>query len=270
VIIFNNKLDSLTGLDQLERVEIQTWIGSNGIVSLAGLENLQYAGSMDLENLPKLEDFSALSGLDTVPVLAIYDVDKPTDLQGLENIKSISGGLTISNNLRLQNLDALSNLDLLGGYVSLNDNANLTSIEALSDINPNSILDLTIQDNPKLSVCHIESVCTYLSNNGENTINNNKAGCMNTAEVLDACVVSVENTDYSSHISISPNPSKGIFQVNGIPQGTYQIHDTAGRIIQSGNMENDISINISTEAQGVYFISIQIDNETTTKRIVKM
>jgi len=69
---------------------------------------------------------------------------------------------------------------------------------------------------------------------------------------------------------IFPNPTGGIFHVKGIPQGTYQIHDTAGRTIQSGNMKNNLSINISQETQGVYFISIQIENEIITKRIIKM
>ena len=53
-------------------------------------------------------------------------------------------------------------------------------------------------------------------------------------------------------------------------QGTYQIHDTTGRIIQSGNMQNDLSIDISQEARGVHFISIQMENEVITKRIIKM
>jgi len=225
---------------------------------------------MIIEILPKLTDFGALSSLDTVPYFVIYDVDKPMDLQGLENLSYIDERLSLSNNLRIQNLDALSNLDTLAGVVFLVDNANLTSIEGLSGINPDSILYLGIEDNPKLSVCHIESVCTYLSDNGENAISNNKAGCMNTAEVLDACVVSVENTDYPTSFFISPNPNIGIFQVNGIPQGTYQIHDTAGRIIESGDMENELSIDISQEAQGVYFISIQIENEIITKRMIKL
>jgi len=87
------------------------------------------------------------------------------------------------------------------------------------------------------------------------------------------------NFEYSNAVSlryipavveISPNPSEGIFQINGIPQGTYQIHDTTGRTIRSGNMKNDLSIDISQEAQGVYFMSIQMENETITKRIIKI
>jgi len=69
---------------------------------------------------------------------------------------------------------------------------------------------------------------------------------------------------------ISPNPNTGIFQVRGIAEGTYQILNTSGQIIQQGDMKNDLSIDISTEAQGVYFMSITIDNETFVKRMIKM
>lgn len=87
------------------------------------------------------------------------------------------------------------------------------------------------------------------------------------------------NFEYSSAVSlryiptvveISPNPVKGIFQVNGISQGTYQIQDAKGRIIQSGNMKNNLSIDISQEAKGVYFISIHAENEVITRRIIKL
>jgi len=83
-------------------------------------------------------------------------------------------------------------------------------------------------------------------------------------------VVSINSRDELLDFTISPNPSTGMFHVKGIPQGTYQIHDTQGRIVQSGNIQNNLSINISQETQGVYFISIQIENEIITKRIIKM
>ncbi len=87
------------------------------------------------------------------------------------------------------------------------------------------------------------------------------------------------NFEYSNAVSlryipavveISPNPVKDIFQVKGIPQGTYQIQDTKGRIIQSGDIENDLSIDISQEAKGVYLISIHTENDIITRRIIKL
>ncbi len=82
--------------------------------------------------------------------------------------------------------------------------------------------------------------------------------------------VSVEHPDNSFDFNILPNPNKGIFTVEGIPQGIYQILNTSGQIIQEGDIQNDLLIDISREAQGVYFISVTIDNETFVRRMIKM
>ncbi len=73
-----------------------------------------------------------------------------------------------------------------------------------------------------------------------------------------------------SGISVFPNPNIGIFEVQSIVEGTYQIHNTSGQTIQEGDMQNNLLIDISREAQGVYFISVTIDNETFVRRIIKM
>jgi len=82
--------------------------------------------------------------------------------------------------------------------------------------------------------------------------------------------VSTKMPDNSFNFDILPNPNKGIFMIQGIPEGTYQIHNTSGQIIRQDDMQNDSLIDISQETQGVYFISITIDNETFVKRMVKM
>jgi len=73
--------------------------------------------------------------------------------------------------------------------------------------------------------------------------------------------VSTEIPDNSFNFNVLPNPNT---------EGTYQILNTSGQIIQQGNMQNDLLIDISSEAQGVYFISVTIDNESFIKRIIKM
>ena len=73
-----------------------------------------------------------------------------------------------------------------------------------------------------------------------------------------------------SGITVFPNPNTGIFEVQSTAEGTYQILNTSGQVIQIGNMKNDISLDISDTAQGVYFISVTIDKETFVKRIIKM
>lgn len=85
-----------------------------------------------------------------------------------------------------------------------------------------------------------------------------------------ACLVSVSSPEDALTISFFPNPNFGQFEVRGITQGTYQIYDTNGRTIQSGELKNDASIDISRESQGMYFISFYINNKIYTKKIIKV
>jgi len=142
----------------------------------------------------------------------------------------------------------------------------LEGLDAITNINM-----LTIVDNPNLEICGTTSICNYLQEGGNADISQNSFGCNTETQILNSCsVVDIQTPKQISEILISPNPSTGIFQVNDIPQGTYQIHDTAGRIIQSGDMENDLSIDISQEVQGVYFLSIHHKDEVLTRRIIKL
>jgi len=95
----------------------------------------------------------------------------------------------------------------------------------------------------------------------------------NTAEsimVSELPTVSTETPDNSFIINVLPNPNKGIFTLYGTSEGVYQIFNTSGQTIQQGNVQNNALMDISNEAQGIYFISVTIDNETFLQRIVKM
>ena len=192
-----------------------------------------------------------------------------TDLSSLENVTSIGGNLQIRYNDALTDLSGLENVTSIGDYLIIRGNnelADLSGLENVTSIGGN----LRIIDNPALSICAVPPICDYLESGSVSEIYDNAPNCNSAEEILALCTVSTTTPDNLPHITISSNPSTGIFQVNGIPQGTYQIHDTTGRTIQSGNMQNNLSIDISQEARGVYFISIHKENEVISKRIIKM
>jgi len=261
----NNNLTSLSGLNSLAFVGGNFTIGDNdAMANIDALQQLQsIGGSFNFYENNQIANLSGLSALTTIGgdlefayryyyefYYNLYDTETGnhalTDLTGLENLNSINGEIFITKNTALTNLNALNNLD------------------------HTSIINLTLTFNDNLSVCNTTSICNYLESNGESEIFNNAAGCSSVEGIENTCIVSTSTPDNLPQVTISPNPSTGMFQVKGIPQGTYQIHDTQGRIVQSGNIQNNLSINISQETQGVYFISIQIENEIITKRIVKM
>jgi len=239
--------------------------------NLYGLRQItSIGGGLNISNNHNLID---LRGLDSLTYVGgRLDIEQNLDLKnlmGLNNLSTVGDDLYIQANWELESFKGLENLTSVYGRITIDANDKLSSLEGISNINQTTITTLSIHDNDTLSMCSVPSICSYLGSHSA-MIYDNASGCNDIPSILEACTtVSVNSPNNISQITILPNPNVGIFQVNGIPQGTYQIHDSTGRIIQSGK-KNDLSIDISQEAQGVYFISIQMDNELITKRIIKL
>ncbi len=174
IIIKNDLLTNLTGLDTLTYVEGYLEIGDVSdegnpvLTSLNGLESLTSAGH----------------GL-TIrfnPVLTSFD--------GLENLTSLGSGgfLLIQVNDALTDLTALSNLTTVGGSLRVEYNLSLTSLAGLENINPATVDDLFITENPLLTNCEAQSICAYLSNPpGTVFIFGNAPGCEHPADIAVGC-----------------------------------------------------------------------------------
>ncbi len=114
----------------------------------------------------------------------------------------------------------------------------------------------------------------------ENTVIRNSAGIYfdqnppvitnTTVNIMVSMLTSTTTPDPFPDLIIRPNPNIGTFQVEGILRGTYQLLNTTGQVIQTGKLENDILIDISKAAQGVYFIQMLIDEHIVTRRVVKL
>ena len=81
----------------------------------------------------------------------------------------------------------------------------------------------------------------------------------------------VEEIIDENKINIYPNPTTGLFEINAnkIEKAEIKIIDTKGRIM-SGFSFNENLLDISDFPNGVYFISLIIDELKFTKRVVKM
>lgn len=98
------------------------------------------------------------------------------------------GNLNIANNNNLSNVNALSNLESIGGYIYIGSNATLIDISGLANIEPATIEDLYIQENPSLAVCNLPNFCTYFSNpSNPRDIIGKKTTCINSAAVVATC-----------------------------------------------------------------------------------
>ncbi len=83
-------------------------------------------------------------------------------------------------------------------------------------------------------------------------------------------IVNVEETGAHTAITIFPNPATDKIQIQGIAEGKYSLVNTVGQIMQTGQLDKEAFIDISALPQGVYFMSIIINNEQVVRRLLKM
>ena len=77
------------------------------------------------------------------------------------------------------------------------------------------------------------------------------------------------------NIVLYPNPSNGIFNlVTGTNEITgIEVYDVTGKVVWSRKdfevSNSEIQVNLSSVAQGIYFVKISANNQSTVKRIIK-
>ncbi|MGX5857972.1 T9SS type A sorting domain-containing protein [Dyadobacter jiangsuensis] len=193
----NDLLENLAGLEKLESVSYQMHITLNkGLLSLEGLDNLNYLSEAYItsnEVLPDLSGFEAVKG---VKWLVVGENKKLMSLTGLNNLTSAEN-LIIRGNASLTNLEGLENLSNVG-WLQIVGNAELLSLSALVSSSNNGrsnasarvagfgLEKLNITSNPKLTVCAIQPVCSFLSS-GTAVVSGNGSGCESESDIELAC-----------------------------------------------------------------------------------
>jgi len=267
-------ITDLSPLSQLTAIESYLWITSNNsLINLNGLHNLTHIGgnltiqyNQQLESLQGLQNLSHIGG-----ELKIIAQDSIPNYSGLENLQILGGGLRIYDNDKLTDITALSNLtSAIDGRLSVTGNNRLFSLEGLHNIDLSNVTNLIVHNNYLLSGCHFENICQYIENGGQTFIFDNSPPCKNVQTILENCLVPTNTPNLYPDLAILPNPNTGTFQVENIPRGTYNLLNTKGQLIQSGQLEDGTLIDISHTAQGVYFIQMIIDEQIVTRRIVKL
>jgi len=186
-----NILTGLSGLANLTFVGGDLWIeGCNILTGLSGLDDLTFVGgdlwiegNNTLSNLIGLENVTSIGGN-----LIIEDNDILADLYGLQKLNQIGGDLFISGNNLLTTIAELNSVTAINGNLWITNNAAIYNLWGLNNIDPGSIEELKIVDNPLLSECDVHSICDYLVNPGGTVqINNNATGCNDQQEIEEAC-----------------------------------------------------------------------------------
>ncbi|MCB0622765.1 MAG: T9SS type A sorting domain-containing protein [Saprospiraceae bacterium] len=294
----NYSLPNLSGLDSLQFIGGDLGIHFNpALTGLGALSGLQWiGGGLFIEGNGSLHDLSGLQGIDTLGgPLWVSSNDALIDLAGLDDLHSIGGNLTIAHNDLLTNLDALSNLtqvpgflrvynndflpDLSGlenltsidGYLEIGRNDLLANIDELSSLDPITITDLRITENPQLSVCEQPPICAYLAvPDNPATVEDNAPGCNSSEEVKAACgLVSTVETA-ALRLKLYPNPTSGPVRLEGPPEHmlSIQVVDQYGRRAPISPL-SERTIDLSGLPSGIYTLIVRSETNTYFERIHK-
>jgi type IX secretion system substrate protein/receptor L domain-containing protein len=270
----NSNLTSLSGLSALQSIEGGLSISSNTLLANGtGLENLESIGyDLIIQQNPLLNGLQFAKNLDIIPGrLLIQGNDVLNNLTGLDSIRIIEGDVLIRNNAKLQSLQGLDSLGIIRGAIMLRDNEVLEDIDAFSQISPVEVTDVTIENSPMLSECAVESICDFLSAGGDALFANNATGCNSTDEVNAACLVGLHNAEFSSEMSISPNPTSGLInlQFAGSGNGLIRVFDSQGHEIIKIPEDNS-SIDLSAVQPGLYFLVLENSQQRFSARVLKI
>lgn len=212
LIVENNPsllhLNGFLGLTAIEFIEIKE---CNGLINLAGLDNIDfyqvlnikdnsalqsiselgnYSGdvqSLEINNNPQLANLHGLEGIVNTGIvqMSITNNDSLINLEGLDNLSS-GIDFTISENDSLESFEGLNSATNFN-MIYIANNPALVDISNIETIVVSQIFSLTITGNSSLSACSLLNICNYLGNNGTSTIENNASDCNSVTEVIDNC-----------------------------------------------------------------------------------
>ena len=234
ILLFNPSLESLVGLESLQTVgdgfliwrnpKIKNCLGLDAIESiygyglsvtgcdqfesLDGLQSLKEASAIQLRDCPLLTSLQGLDNLTRIYFnLYIDSCPLITDLKGMDQLVQLDASLVLLGNQNLQSLSGLeflgrNSLTLLGlvGNPVLND---ISAIERVATIDT-----VFINNNPQLSQCEVQGVCSLLESNPDYlSVEGNLAGCNNHSEIELAC--EQKPAPEAFEYRLFPNPSRG-------------------------------------------------------------
>jgi hypothetical protein len=271
LLIDSTQLTDLQGLNSLVSIGGSFQITRNNYLDhLNGLSSLtEINGELNV-SFSGVENFSGMPQIASIGGLRIYFTGTQS-LTGLEGLTSIHGGISIRNSFYLQSLASLENVQSINGSVVIQFTW-LKSLHGLENIDPHSISDIYISGNDSLSECDVKSICNFLAEPGGNvTIGTNAPGCNNQEEIIEACVLKInEDPEMNNRMPIFPNPTSGFLTVNYTYTGDIlvEIFNYQGCCIRKCMLNaNSPHIDISDINSGIYFVKIQTKENHVCKII---
>ncbi|MBP9151853.1 MAG: T9SS type A sorting domain-containing protein [Flavobacteriales bacterium] len=87
---------------------------------------------------------------------------------------------------------------------------------------------------------------------------------------ISACwIVSVEEEPVQIPFHIIQNPSSGIYRIETSQTSSYRVYDLFGRIITQGQLNGTSELDLTSQPNGIYLISVETENGISTSKLVK-
>ncbi|MBE0640174.1 MAG: T9SS type A sorting domain-containing protein [Bacteroidales bacterium] len=273
-IMYNPNLSNLNGLNNLEVIGGYLYIIENtSLTSLTGLEGLVSVGDwLQILHNDLLPNLLGLNNLQTIGgKLAIVHNDGIINLEGLGNLSSIGGDFAIAFSPALLSLTGLNSLTTIGGILGFQQNPLITSLAGLENISANSVTDLKIYINASLSTCDVQSICEYLASPGGTIeIHDNAPGCNSPEEVIDACLIQVEEVSGETGLLIIPNPASDWITISteeGIVIRQVTLTNRLGQEVCTGLPETN-RLDVSGLSPGMYVLSVLTNRGEVKQKVI--
>lgn len=208
-----------------------------------------------------------------------YSIKSIQDLEHFKNLTFLGVGQIDSieeiSNLKLDSLNSLHIWDC--SAIKRIDISNLTNLTDLIRIEGLVNLDYINVQNGSVSKAfslfytqHTKYACVDSIAKEYNMFNDQGAMLTGVLPTFNCVTTGIDNTvEINNLIKIYPNPTNGIFEIeskNDIKRMT--ITNTIGKIVFETSVITN-SIDISHLTNGIYFIRLEIDNQSTVKKVIK-
>jgi hypothetical protein len=146
IIKNNDLLGSLDGFPSHTESSNAVIITNNStLLSLDGMEDVNYLNGLEISNCPSLENISALSNIDSIGGLLTLDsCTALTSLNGLENMTSCAGWIRIIECYALSDISGLIGLTQIDDFLQIRNSPLLGSLNGLQNIH--TAADITLSN----------------------------------------------------------------------------------------------------------------------------
>lgn len=261
----NNRFERIKGI----------YITGNNNVSYTGFRQLDYVNYFILDKNSNCD----LKMVSLIKSIKKFEYRKHEAInifgEGFKHIYVIDSIKFTKNKVMPPFTDIFPNPLLINDRIYIEENPNLTSITDFNNIYiyPGFEDSIVIRNNRQLNNCNVDFLCKALEYIPERTvIRNNGDGCT-IEEIRKYCLVNTSDLQ-TDKTSVFPNPTDGYFKIDGLDDHAYiyKLYHPDGRIISTGHIQKNHSIDINNLERGVYLIEVfsSDSRDSVVHKIVKM